>query len=146
MSDTITGISVLQPIWVPGIYRLWFTAQKADGTKAQGNIYIKDVSSKGLIDKMPDHDEGSNSIWKFTRCGSVLLSCFPSVNWISWGFHNGHDWTTNFVEVKTAERPYSKECIGRDRNQRGSAIHYDLSLVDDKAKMINELREQGIIV
>jgi hypothetical protein len=142
MSDTIIGISVLQPIWIPGIYHLWFQARKADGTEAQGSIFIRDAAAVGLPDKMPDWPETSNTIWKFTRNGH-RLDCFPSVNWISFEFHNGYNWFTDYVEMIFAE---PKDDSDVKREQRGHTIHYDLRIIGiDQQKEIADLRAQGVL-
>ena len=147
MSDVIIGISVLQPIWITGIYRLWFDGQKSDGTKSQGWIFIRDAKTQGLPDKVPDYPDGCNTIWKFTRNGS-RLDCTPSVNWISWGFHNAGNWSTEYVEMKFAERAESKAGPEPTRVERGSSIHFDLNRIVglNIQEMIAELRQEGTLV
>jgi len=146
--DEIVGISVLQPAWIPGIYRLWFRGRKADGSIAQGSIFIKDAAAVGLPTQMPDEPEGCNTIWNFNRSGE-RLDCFPSVNWISWGFHNGYNWSTEFVEMAVAERKWVPDAPETARQERGSAIHYDLNNInaaDEQRRIwIAELRSEGIL-
>jgi hypothetical protein len=154
MSDEIIGISVLQPTWIEGIYRLWFDGRKGDGAIAQGNIFIKDRRHPGLPNKIPGWSEEVNSIWTFIdrpvgQIGEGYLDCQPSVNWVSWGFHNEGRWTTYFVEMKircTEESSYSLET---PRHHNGHSIHYDLNRVcqSDEARreIILDYRAQGIL-
>lgn len=147
MSDQIVGISVLQPIWIDGVYRLWFKAVKSSGEDNQGWIFIKDAASQGLPDRVPDYgDDSCNAIWKFARFGK-RLDCHPSVNWISWGFHNDYSWSTDYIELSASEKSMSKAGPEPPRIHRGSAIHFDLNhtVGIDQAKLIEELKAQGAI-
>jgi hypothetical protein len=142
---------VLQPTWVPGIYRLWFRAVKGDGTRNQGWIFIRDKSNTGLPATMPDYPPGCNQIWKFTRRGN-RLDCAPSVNWVSWGFHNAGNWSTEYVEMPVAERSMSK--AGDDEGPEpprihfGSAVHSDINNSDQESsqRLIKELKQKGILL
>jgi hypothetical protein len=103
MSDEIIGLAVLQPTWVKDIFRLWFRARKADGSSAQTCIFIRDEARNDLPERFPGWDDpNSNSIWKFHRNGT-RLECHPSVNWISFGFHNTFNWSVEYVEMAEAE-------------------------------------------
>lgn len=147
MSDTIVGISVLQPVWIPGIYRLWFKGQKDSGSVSQGWIFIRDRATVGLPSKMPDYPEGCNEIWTFTRASHNVLDCAPSVNWISWEFHNAGSWTTAFVEMTHEERAFSKAGPEPTNTERGSWIHYNLNWTapEERDRLMNELRLGGSI-
>lgn len=153
MSDEIIGISVLQPTWIEGIYRLWFDARKSGGEIAQGNIFMRDRRRADLPDKMPGWSEGTNTIWTFIdrpirQIGEGWLDCQPSVNWISWGFHNGFNWSTYFVEMKIrcTEEGYNEP---DKRHWNGHSVHYDLNRVckteAERGALILELRAQGIL-
>ncbi len=138
---------MLQPIWVPGIYRLWFKARKGSGATSQGHIFIRDKASTGLPDKMPGFSDGTNSIWQFTRNG-CNLDCTPSVNWISWGFHNGGTWSTEFVEMTVVEKlpsAFDADDTPPSRWFVGHTVHYDLNLEGGRS-LIPELRQQGILL
>ena len=87
MPDDITGLAVLQPTWVEGIWRLHYQSAKGNGTKFSSWIFIRDEKDNHLPDRMPDYYDGMNHIWKFRREGS-RLHCHPSVNDIGNGFHN----------------------------------------------------------
>jgi hypothetical protein len=149
MPDLIIGISVLQPTWIDKVYRLWFQAQKADGAKNQGWIFAVDSTSASTLTKMPEYPDGCNSIWHFTRQGDTL-NCSPSVNWISWGFHNAGSWTTRYVEMTIAEQSMSK--AGDDtgevptRLRIGHTVHYDLNNgAADPQQVIAEYRQKGVL-
>ena len=145
--DTIIGISVLQPIWIPGIYRLWFRARKGSGETSQGNIFIRDKAATGLPDKIPGFSDGTNSIWKFTKHGN-MLDCEPSVNWISWGFHNSGAWATEYVEMTRVEKlpaEFDAEDTPPSRWYAGHTVHYDLNL-DGGRERIPQMREQGVLI
>jgi hypothetical protein len=148
MGDTIIGISVLQETWVPQIFKLWFRAQKSTGEKAQGWIFIRDAAHNHLPEKFLDYPEGTNYIWKFTKQGNEL-QCTPSVNWISWNFHNGGQWSTQFIEAATKSEPWEIEKTKPEapRYTRGSAIHYDLNWIEgiDQQKLISDLQAQGYL-
>jgi len=147
MSDQIIGVSVLQPTRVDWVYRLWFLARKGTGELAQGNIFMKDRRHPGLPDKMPNWPAESNTIWTFVdrgpRIGEGWLDCQPSVNWISWGFHNDFHWSTAFVEMNHR----STETGGLAAS--GARVHSDLNLpnqTDDyRHILIQELRAKGVL-
>lgn len=148
VSDAIIGVSILQPIWVPGIYRLWFTAQKGSGEKNQGWVFIKDKASVGLPDRMPNYPDCHDFIWKFTRNGLTVLDCTPSVNWTSWGFHNSGSWSTVYYEMTLAEKAESKAGPEPTRYERGSAVHYDVNNTSDPTsagRLVLELIQAGIL-
>ncbi len=150
--DQIIGVSVLQPTWIPGIYRLWFRAKKGTGETNQGWIFIHDRATVGMPAKMPDYPEGTNSLWQFTKRADGLLDCSPSVNWVSWSFHNGGQWVTNYVEMTVAMRSQSK--AGDDegpeppRYHFGSAVHSDINheVRESGQRLIEELKQQGILL
>lgn len=148
MSDEIVGISVLQKVWVPKMFRLWFVGRKDDGSRSQGWIFARDVADPGAPDKFPDYPEGVNSVWNFQRSGDLLV-CHPSVNWISWGFHNGYNWQTRYVEMAATEKPYDASMEPR-RSERGSAVHYDINWLGlsehDQAELIRGLKTDGTLV
>jgi len=142
--DTIVGLSVLQPTWIDGIYRLWFTGLKGSGERSQGWIFIREASRNDLPAKMPDYPDGVNSIWKFTR-GGTRLDCAPSVNWISWGFHNAGSWQTEYVEMNVAEKAEDR-WQDIERKKHGSAIHHDLNLNGGMNLVLAaELRQEGVL-
>ncbi len=150
MSDTIIGLSVLQPTWVEGIYQLWFKAQKADGKTNQGWIFIREGGRNDLPDKMPGWSDGTNSIWKFTRTAPGQLHCWPSVNWTSWGFHNGGSWNTEYVEMVLPRRDPNLvkwEDPEPLRHTNGAAVHYDLNLFPglEQTHLAEELQRQGVL-
>lgn len=106
---------------------------------------MKEATSVGLPDKI-DYPDGCSPIWKFTRNGGKL-DCTPSVNWISWGFHNAGAWSTDFVEMTEAEKSESAAGPEPTRYERGSAVHYDLNRTTglDQSAMVTELRQQGVL-
>lgn len=146
MVDEITGISVLQPTWVNGIFRLWFYASRRDSRASQGWIFIQNQEALAGCDKMPGYPEGTNSIWNFKRRGDYL-DVTPSVNWLSWDFHNAGQWTTEYVEMPWAERAESKAGPEPTRVMEASKIHYELNFCkfdrNQQTVLINELRSQG---
>jgi hypothetical protein len=141
-ADLIVGISVLQRIWVPDVFRIWFTAQKADGHRAQGWVFIRDAH-RGGPDEVVGYPANRNPVWNFKRHG-YRIDCYPSVNWISFGFHNDRDWSVDYVEMFAQDD--DKEL---PREFRGSAIHYDLNLFHlnptEQQSQIALLRERGIL-
>ena len=149
--DTIIGLSVLQPTWIDGIYRLWFKAARHDGQFLQGWIFIKDGRAQGLPERMPDFPEGCNTIWKFTRLDDGgNLACWPSVNWTSGNFHNAAQWQTTMVEMTLKERPWSASDLKQNdppREHRGDQIHYELNFTgataEQTAGYLAELRAGG---
>lgn len=138
MNDTIIGVAVLQPIWVPGIYRLWFTAQKSVGTVNQGNIFIRDGSLPGP-DTVPNYP--NEHVWKFIRAGQKL-NCSPSVNWISWGFHNAAAWSVDYVEMVETE-PEG----GASAGYWGSKVHRNLEFISaaSRTELIADLTAKGVL-
>lgn len=147
MPDTIVGLSVLQPIWIPGLFRLWCVGQKDSGARNQCHLFIKEKQSVGLPDSVPNYPPGCNAVWKFTRIQPAALECEPSVNWISWNFHNCALWRTEYVEMTTIE-PEDAWRQERTREDCGSAIHYDLNFIKDldRPKFLAELRQRGILL
>jgi hypothetical protein len=146
VSDEIVGLSVLQETWVSGVYWLWFTARKGTGETNQGWVFIRDEALPGP-DRMPDYPPGHDEVWKFRRYGR-RLECRPSVNWVSWGFHNAAAWSMEYVEMVPHAPPpdYDRET---PRWWRASAVHYDLNLQcltdAERALMVSDLRAAGIL-
>lgn len=104
MQDLITGTSILAPLSdYPGIFRLWFVASRRDGQKNQGHVSM-------APDGMPNVPKEINgyAVWRFRRASPDSLACHPSVNWISWEFHNAFDWSTSFLECLTDDAPASE--------------------------------------
>ncbi len=147
MADEIIGISVLQATWIANVHRLWFLARRSDAKNLQGWIFIAEESAS-VPDKFPDRPEGCNYIWRFRRNGN-LLDCWPSVNWISCGFHNAGRWETECVEMTFPDRPWDPNMPEQPREQRGSAIHYDLNWCETdparRVQLIAEWRQQGVL-
>jgi hypothetical protein len=148
MADEIIGIGILQPTWVGGVYRLWLDCRRSDGVIAQTWIFIKDKAAVGVPDKFPEYPDEVNSIWKFTRVGQ-RLNCEPSLNYISFNFHNAGQWSIPYFEMNVADRAESKAGPEPPRIERGSAIHYDINRCsptpEDKAILISELRTEGAL-
>lgn len=146
MADEITGTSVLQPTWVPDVYRLWFRAVRNDGQVSQGWIFIAEQGAV-VPATFPGYPDGCNSIWRFVR--GTRLDCSPSVNWTSWSFHNSAQWSTEYIEMTTAERAESKAGPEPTRYERGSAVHYDLSFAQmdgaARERLLAEWRAQGVV-
>jgi hypothetical protein len=140
MADVICGISVLQRTKHENVFRLWIRCCRCDGHSAQTCIFVSDHL-------LPKHEPiDGDQVWQFERDG-CHLNCHPSVNWISWGFHNDYKWRTQFVEMREPEWPYDA-LHDQPREHRGSAIHYDLNnsnlTWEQRAKMFEELREVSI--
>lgn len=146
MTDTITGIAVLQPTWVPGIYRMTMTETRATGRSNANNIFIKDEAVPGLPEKFPGYPDGCNTIWKFKRRGN-FLDCHPSVNDITGKFHNAGAWSVEYVEMIQAEKPYDPDSNDNALFVGGGRIHQEINCGtrQDAEERIAELKQQQIL-
>lgn len=144
MPDEITGLSVLQPTWLPGVWRLWYLAKRDNGNTYQDWIFIRDETDNHLPDKMPKWAEGTYSIWKFRREGNRLHG-YPSINDVSSKWHNSYNWSVEFVEMVKPCSPTGEDWDDTsERWIRGSTVHYDLNLEGGR-EWLPEMREKGII-
>lgn len=144
MPDEITGLAVLQPTWLKDVWRLHYTATKASGTRFQSWIFIRDDAHNHLPNEMPDWHQGSCVIWKFRRNGN-RLECHPSVNDLGNGFHNGYNWSVEYVEMVLPCTPTGEDWDGNaTRHGRGTTVHYDLNLEGGR-EWLPEMREKGVI-
>ena len=149
MPDQIIGLCVLQPTWVPPIYRLWFTAMRSDGSFFQEDIFIRDAALPQVPEKFPGWGDGCNSIWQFTRTGDYL-DCHPSVNCLNDRFHNSYNWRVEYVEmILPQDRDHEKE----GHWIYGSTVHHDLNYdllygmatQDEVCAKLIEMHRLGII-
>lgn len=147
MPDQVTGISVLQPTWVPGVYRLWVEETKATGQSCQSWIFIAEKGTPNIPAKFPGYSDGCNSLWWFVRNGKQL-DCSPSINHVSWGFHNNGAWSTEYVEMVKPCKPYDPD-VNVPWDEEGSSIHYNLTrcIKEPPARLvlIMELQQAGAI-
>jgi hypothetical protein len=126
MNDEVIGISVLQPIWAQGFYRLWITCRRRDGQKSQTFIWARDREHSHLGDKIPNY-EGKIPLWKFRRNGPHMLVVEPSVNYISFNFHNGTPWFTEVIELSYREE-LNEDKDKLPTHRIGSRVHHEINL------------------
>jgi hypothetical protein len=141
--DSIIGIAVLQEIWIPGVYRIWLACQKKNGETQRTWVFIRDANLPGP-DEVVGYGDNRNAIWKFKRRDAYRLDCSPSLNWVSWGFHNQLNWAVEYVEMV---QPASKETENPPEHQ-ASRVHYDINLIPaavDRQNFIGILRARGIL-
>lgn len=148
MKDHITGISVIQPTPVHGIYSLWFEAERPNGNRFQSSIPVR-FDPKIL--------ETTHPMWtvEIDPQSNCHLNGSPSIR-IRFStdedkecpreFHNTYNWNTQFVMMIPLEVPWDVEC---ERWHRASTVHYDLNnrqlTSGQRAELFSELRSAGII-
>lgn len=139
MSDTITGVVVLQRMPEPGIWRLWFEYTRGDGLRGFFTIPMKPKDAPH-----PAGHEGP--LWDFVQ-RNPWLDCSPSVRILGPRegapdhFHNEGQWTNYFVIMA---QPYGSEPEAREVvekiNFKGSATK------EQRDEVILEYRAQGVLL
>lgn len=116
MPDRIVGVAVLDPPY------LHVCCQKESGEKNCTALPCIPVGAEVPKD-LKEHP-----MWRYTRLGPQILRVTPSLNWVSWGFHNEGTWEIEFVE-----------------SSRGALLCFELNMTqwpteEDRQKLLSELR------
>ena len=131
MSDEIIGIAVLAPTDVPLNGKvLHVVCLRADGVRGTCDINV--------IEGHENTPPPGNRVWVYTKQGKSLR-CHPSLNYISFKFHNSYNWQVAYVEMALRD----------NQNHWASRVLQEINLPDlteaQRQERIAELRAEGVL-